>query len=32
MEELVVTVTSFPLRIGANADNRGSLLWRTVWN
>lgn len=30
MEELVVTVTSLPLRIGVNTDRRGSALCRTV--
>ena len=31
MEELVVTETSLPLRIGVNTERRGSALWRTVW-
>lgn len=32
IEELVVTVTSFPLRIGVNTDNKGSLFSRIVCN
>ena len=31
MEELVVTETSRPLRIGVKTDNNGSALCLTVW-
>jgi hypothetical protein len=31
MEELVVTETSLPLRMGVKTDNRGSALCLTVW-
>jgi hypothetical protein len=31
MEDVVVTETSLPLRIGVKTDNRGSALCLTVW-